>query len=95
VAVEMITALRDLGRGSSEAAKFAAFRALAGFRQPGSPDTASITVVDVSLATGEKQLITHMRNGVQALLTLLERSPSIAGFREIGIRSLAGLLVKS
>jgi hypothetical protein len=45
----MITALRDLGRGSFEEAKFAAFRALAGFRQPGSPDTASITVVDASL----------------------------------------------
>jgi hypothetical protein len=93
VAVEMITALRDLGRGSSEEAKFAAFRALAGFRQPGSPDTVSITVVDASLGTGEKQLITHMRNeGVQALFTLLERSPSIAGFREIGIRSLAGVI---
>jgi hypothetical protein len=92
VAVEMITALRDLGRGSSEEAKFAAFRALAGFMQPGSPDTASITVVDASLGTGGKQLITLMRNGVQALSTLLERSPSIAGFREIGIRSLAGAL---
>ncbi len=41
----MITALRDLGRGGSEEATLAAFRALAGFRQPGSPDTASITVV--------------------------------------------------
>jgi hypothetical protein len=50
-------------------------------------------VVDASLGTGEKQLITHMRNeGVQALFTLLERSPSIEGFREIGIRSLAGVL---
>ncbi len=90
----MITELRDLGRGSSAEAKFAASRALAGFKQPGSPDTAIITVVDASLGTGEKQqLITHMRNeGVQALFTLLERSPSIAGFREIGIRSLAGVL---
>jgi hypothetical protein len=89
----MITALRDLGRGSSEEVKFAAFRALAGFRQPGSPDTASITVVHASLGTGEKQLITQMRNeGVQALFTLLERSSSIAGLREIVVRSLAGVL---
>lgn len=93
VAIEMITALLDLTKSTFEEARGAALEALAGFREQrlgAKLDNGSEEIGLLKTGDQHQQLLMWTRKeGVQALLTLLERCPCSINMREIVVGTFA------